>query len=476
MARDGSSNAHDGDEVLLLLLNQDGTISAINPAWTTVLGYSVEDSVGKPAAAFVAADHAAPLERFLRDLAVPGAPPFLHVMLRCKSGKTFGAVVSARRLPAEEHGGIGCEILTLDGMARAMDRARRQAARDRAEAAVMRTISGVTDILARTRAIPDFLHDLMLLLEDTVGTGRAFVESSAVPAHWLAPLRAILRERKGAAHSTGGAVLSSAELAAAAPGLCEMFGDSPAMALWVADESVPEGQRHIVTAIPRDRAFQDAWSQHAEGFAGAIGSALSCLNAWERQAAQLRKAHTQSVTDPLTRIFNRYKLEETLAEEERRANRYGTGFSVIMADIDHFKAVNDSFGHPTGDTVLEEIAAELRGHTRTTDILGRWGGEEFIIVCVHTRLEVALGLAELLKRRIAQRRFANIGGLTVSFGVAAFEPGDTATAVVARADAALYAAKHAGRNRVCELRREPDAAPPAAPSAFRAAGPQPERT
>ncbi len=473
MAKDGSSNAHDGDEVLLLLLDQDGTIRAVNAAWSAALGVREEDAVGKPASLFVDPGSETSLAAHLADLDDPAAPKFVHVMLRGTLGESLSAILSAHPLPDEQNGGIGCEILTLDAMARTMERTRREAARDRAEAAVMRTISSVTDILARTRCAPDFLRDLGLLLETESGSSRIYIESLSPPAPWSGALCAALDARAGAARVSGGVILAQADLAAIAPELADAFGYRPVMALWVVDDGAPAARRHIVATLARDRAQQESWGRHVGVFAEALGSALSCLNAWEQQASQLLKAHTQSVTDPLTRIYNRYKLEETLAAEERRACRYGTGFSVIMADIDHFKAVNDSFGHPTGDTVLEEIAAELRGHTRTTDVLGRWGGEEFLIICVHTRIEVAVGLAELLKRRIAQRRFGNIGGLTVSFGVAAFEPGDTANAVVARADAALYAAKRGGRNRVCELHRDPALI---VPREIRAAEPPPEPT
>ena len=87
----------------------------------------------------------------------------------------------------------------------------------------------------------------------------------------------------------------------------------------------------------------------------------------------LSTVHVRSVTDPLTRVFNRYKLEESLSSEERRARRYGSWFSVIMADIDHFKRVNDTHGHPVGDRVLEEVATRMQTSTRSTDVVGRWG-------------------------------------------------------------------------------------------------------
>ncbi len=450
MARDGVTPAYEGDEVLLQLLDRNGFILGVNPAWSSVMGFAPEDCVGRPAHAFLDDGEAPGFAAFLADLGAPGASPYHHAVLRDRDGRAVSAVVSGRVL---EDGGVACEIWTLDGLARTMDRARRQAARDRAEAAAMRTISAVTDLLARTRSVSEFLRELALLLEVVSGTGRVHVEAAGGASPWLLPLADALRTQYGEASKTGGAVLAAAQLAAISPLLGEVFGDAPVMALWAADDTMPEGRRHIVAALPKDGALQETWRLHVALFAQAVGNAISCLNAWETQARMLRQAHTQSVTDPLMRIFNRYKLEETLAAEEQRARRYGTWFSVIIADIDHFKAVNDTYGHPVGDTVLEEIADELRSHTRTTDVLGRWGGEEIMIVCIHTRQEVAVGLAELLRRRIAARRFAGIAGLTVSFGVASFEPGDTAAEVVARADAALYAAKREGRNRVCERRR-----------------------
>lgn len=447
MAQASVIPAHEGDEVLLQLLDRNGFILGINPAWISVLGLASEDCVGRAAREFVAEPDRPGYLSFLANLGAPGASPYHHAELLGRPGLTVSAVISGRKLG---DGGIACEIWTLDGLAHTMERARRQAARDRAEAAVMRTVSAVSDLLVRTRSVGAFLRELRLLLEVVSGTGRVHMEAADKRAPWMLPLAAALRARFGETRATDGALLTVDQLAAISPALPDTFGDTAVMVLWVADETLAEGRRHIVAALPKDGALRESWGAHVGLFAQAVGNALSCLAAWETQARLLQEAHAQSVTDPLMRIFNRYKLEETLAAEEQRARRYGTWFSVVIADIDHFKVVNDTYGHPVGDVVLAEIADELRTHLRTTDILGRWGGEEIMIVCIHTRQEVAVGLAELLRRRIAARRFAGIAGLTVSFGVASFEDGDTAAEVVARADAALYAAKGEGRNRVCE--------------------------
>jgi len=155
-----------------------------------------------------------------------------------------------------------------------------------------------------------------------------------------------------------------------------------------------------------------------------------------------------SVTDKLTGLYNRRKLDELLEEEIVRAQRYQVELSVIMLDIDRFKRVNDTYGHGAGDEVLIEVAGLLRRQTRDADVLGRLGGEEFLLVCPHSSAAAALDIAVKLRDAMAAHPFPIVGQVTSSFGIASCRPDDTAAALLARADAALYRAKGAGRNRV----------------------------
>lgn len=161
-----------------------------------------------------------------------------------------------------------------------------------------------------------------------------------------------------------------------------------------------------------------------------------------------RTLEVLSLTDRLTGLCNRRKLDQALEAEWRRAERYATPFSVIMVDLDNFKAVNDTHGHEAGDAVLVRVADILTGLSRDTDIVGRWGGEEFLLICPETELSEAGVLAEKLRREIAATSFPAIDALTASFGLAQYaqdlEPG----LLVSRADAALYLAKESGRNRI----------------------------
>lgn len=161
-----------------------------------------------------------------------------------------------------------------------------------------------------------------------------------------------------------------------------------------------------------------------------------------------------SVTDKLTGLANRRKLDQVLDEELIRARRYGVEFSVAIMDIDHFKRVNDQHGHGAGDLVLEAMARLLRQCTRDADLVARMGGEEFVVVCRHTGIGRCQLVAEKVRAAIETHDFAGIGRITASFGVAVFEKDDSIASLMARADAATYRAKAGGRNRV-EAGNEP---------------------
>jgi diguanylate cyclase (GGDEF)-like protein len=172
----------------------------------------------------------------------------------------------------------------------------------------------------------------------------------------------------------------------------------------------------------------------------------------EQYAASRTAQHGMELmahTDPLTELRNRRSLMLELTREMAVAARFALPLAVIEFDLDHFKEINDVYGHQTGDRVLVAVARYTERRLRATDIVGRLGGEEFLILAPGTAMPDATRVAEELRSSLTERPMANDRAwVTASFGVTVYEPGDTPEAMLARADKALYAAKREGRNRV----------------------------
>ena len=160
------------------------------------------------------------------------------------------------------------------------------------------------------------------------------------------------------------------------------------------------------------------------------------------------KFRTLSEIDTLTGIYNKGKFNRVLDDELKKVRRYKRPLGLILFDIDHFKQINDTFGHQVGDYVLKEIAKIVKSNIRNTDIFARWGGEEFVILAPETDINGLKMLAEKLRKAIEDHQFDKVKKVTASFGVTEATPEDTTDTVVRRADEALYLAKDKGRNRV----------------------------
>jgi diguanylate cyclase (GGDEF)-like protein len=196
--------------------------------------------------------------------------------------------------------------------------------------------------------------------------------------------------------------------------------------------------------------------QQIQLFLGALVAALTvATGVFSTVLARMGERQRRlSRRESLTGCFNRRAFYELFPRESERARRLGQGLSLVFLDVDHFKSINDRFGHEAGDRVLQQIAARLRWIIRETDLLFRWGGEEFVILLAHTGPSEAPALAERIRAAIADRPFLGSDGhaavsVTVSVGVA----GTVASPVdpdvlIARADAACYRAKERGRDRV----------------------------
>ncbi|MDQ7043280.1 MAG: sensor domain-containing diguanylate cyclase [Sulfurimonas sp.] len=164
-----------------------------------------------------------------------------------------------------------------------------------------------------------------------------------------------------------------------------------------------------------------------------------------------KKLMMLATRDSLTNIYNRYQINTEIESEIIRVQRTNRRFSLMMIDLDHFKNVNDTYGHKIGDEVLIEFVAVLKKSLRKNDKIGRWGGEEFMVLLLETSQEDAFKISQKLCQEIDTHEFKSIGHMTCSIGVSLFREDDTKHTLLKRIDKALYISKDAGRNRVSIL-------------------------
>lgn len=184
------------------------------------------------------------------------------------------------------------------------------------------------------------------------------------------------------------------------------------------------------------------------GYAGLNRRTEDCIRAQNELLRVNSILEDQATTDPLTGIYNRRKFLELLQTQIHKSNRYKEPFVLILFDIDHFKAINDNYGHEAGDEILQELTRLVSGMIRRTDVFARFGGEEFVVLAHNEDAGEGCALAEKMRRGIHQHGFEPAGRLTCSFGVAEYLQDDTADSIIKRADHSMYSAKKKGRNLV----------------------------
>jgi len=194
-----------------------------------------------------------------------------------------------------------------------------------------------------------------------------------------------------------------------------------------------------------------------------LASTLSRNRAWDMflQEKRINEINAQlkdmSEHDPLTGLFNRNRTVDELERQIERSKRYGEPFCVAIMDLDFFKKINDTYGHNAGDRVLNEFSQKVGRRLRASDIFGRWGGEEFIIIIPQTDIDDAYKMMENIRKQLENHHYSGIGRITFSAGICQYDGHQTSMQIIDNADHALYDAKKLGRNRVKACEREQSA-------------------
>jgi len=205
-------------------------------------------------------------------------------------------------------------------------------------------------------------------------------------------------------------------------------------------------EARIVNYRKDGSSFMVEWRITPVYYEGAIRYYIAIQRDVTERERMIRILREYAEIDELTGVYNRRGAREIVQLELERCQRYDTSASVAILDIDHFKDVNDDYGHSAGDAILSEVANLLRSRLRANDSVARWGGEEFLLILPHTTGYCAGEASEGVRQAIERATFTNGIHTTVSLGIAAYSPSESLDGLIERADAALYEAKAAGRN------------------------------
>ena len=214
------------------------------------------------------------------------------------------------------------------------------------------------------------------------------------------------------------------------------------------DVEIPQDVEEVLAMIKAETQKMMSYNEELEQ---RLDQSSMMMGELKRDMERIRR---QAVTDGLTGLANRKAFDENISRLSREAKRDGKGFSLIMIDIDHFKAFNDKYGHQVGDQVLRLVAMTLINEVKGQDMAARYGGEEFAIILPDTNIDAAQAVAENLRMAVEKKEVMNrttgenLGQITVSLGVAQFYEGENSEEVIRRADVALYNSKEKGRNKV----------------------------
>ena len=415
---------------ILSIADRHGIITEVNEKFCTVSGYSREALLGQNHRLLKSDWHPAPFYDALWETISSGQVWHGEICNRRKDGSLYW--VASTILPFLGEDGLPVQYVSVRTDITAIKEA--QAVLERSHDELEQLVATRTNELAEREEV---LHSITRTAQDAV----ILIDQAGRVTYWNPAAEHMFgfTETEVMGENLHDLIVPDHTLAQAHAGFRHFSrsGEGPALG----KTTTLQAKRRNGEAFPVDISLSSFKLREQWSAVGIVRDATERMNTEER----LKQLAT---TDALTGICNRRCFDETLEREVGHAARFATPLSLILFDIDHFKRINDAFGHPTGDQVLAQMAGAVGGTIRITDLFARWGGEEFAVLLPGSCLNDGRVLAEKLRRELEKQPFPEVGHITCSFGVAEYAPGDTADGLMKKADLCMYQAKASGRNRV----------------------------
>lgn len=430
-------------------LNVNGEVVDVSQAWLDKLGYSRDEVIGKFFGSFLDEKSLPQVKKNFPHLKDYGFVNNVPLILKMKDGTRSEAVLDGMSEYNEtgEFQNTVCQIRTLHDILHSEQQVKKMLDYERYLRNFFNLKSNILQLMHNENNLKNFFDKLTIILSEPLEIQAVYIkdnENVSTNVH---------QDNLNAFHSLYASNDSD-----------EIFfisKDEPAVSIDISNafETLNAfgclGQRistknHSLNIyfLLSDLLLLEEWKGGLKDVISLIDYAVkSILNKMEKDVLAERLKEL-SVRDPLTKAFNRNHLTDVLSQEKKTLQRYDYKLSIIMFDIDHFKMVNDTYGHPFGDHVLRELSKIVKNNIRETDTLFRYGGEEFIITLPHTDLESSIQIAEKLNNMVAEHDFGNKNKITASFGVAVYSNGEEIKDALDKVDKCLYHAKSSGRNCV----------------------------
>ena len=430
-------------------LDVNGNILAVSPKWLVETGYEEDEVIGRFFGEFLDEKCIGSVGRNFPHLKDYGFVDNVPLTLRRKDGVLVNVALNGTS-KYDENGNFErtyCELRTLDYYMNSTNAIQKLLEQERLYNSILNIKSNITSLVLDDITFEELIESVIDILNQPVEIEKCdiiYVLDNEKDDEYAKALRNLadgfeLSEEKNSVLLMKDKVPNSFPLGQ----------DTDSLLIAKVHNSISNiDDFYIGIELNISGEFAKKWEQELSAIASNLELVVNNIFLNQEKSRLIQELENLSMTDKLTQLYNRVKIDEELNTQMKTYKRYGNDCSIILIDIDNFKKINDKHGHLLGDETLKLLAKILVENTRDVDLVGRWGGEEFLIICPNTTIENAKIIAEKLRKSVEMKNFKHNEKVTISLGISCFVDDLDIEKIVDNADKALYESKINGKNQL----------------------------